>query len=152
MTSRTDHESSENRIEGAVAPDAATRPFVFDQSQVEGRTNEELLGGTEQAEALLDLFGRDLVTRTLVHSSELYLSHHVAPPGLAVKPHRHGTHQASYVLRGELIYGNKRVGPGMGYFSPDRLYAWRAGDEGAEWIEVHAGQPGIYTDAPDDAD
>jgi hypothetical protein len=32
----------------------------------------------------------------------------------------------------------------MGYYSPDRLYAWTAGDEGAEWIEIHAGQPQAY--------
>ena len=56
-----------------------------------------------------------------------------------------------FVLRGELIFGNRRVGPGMGYFSPDKLYAWRAGDEGAEWLEVHSGIGGIYTDAGPDA-
>jgi len=36
----------------------------------------------------------------------------------------------------------------MGAFMPDTLYAWRAGDEGAEWIEIHCGSPGIYTDRP----
>jgi hypothetical protein len=37
----------------------------------------------------------------------------------------------------------------MGYFSPDALYSWRAGDEGAEWIEIHAGEPGIFSDRPE---
>jgi hypothetical protein len=34
----------------------------------------------------------------------------------------------------------------MGYFTPDTLYSWHAGNEGAEWIEIHAGEPGIFTD------
>jgi hypothetical protein len=34
----------------------------------------------------------------------------------------------------------------MGYFSPDALYSWRAGDDGAEWIEIHSGTGGIFTD------
>ena len=29
---------------------------------------------------------------------------------------------------------------------PDTLYAWQAGDDGAVWIEIHAGEPGIFTD------
>ena len=36
----------------------------------------------------------------------------------------------------------------MGFFTPDMLYAWRAGDEGAEWIEIHSGIGGIFTDRP----
>jgi hypothetical protein len=34
----------------------------------------------------------------------------------------------------------------MGFFTPDALYAWRAGDEGAEWIEIHSGIGGIFTE------
>ena len=75
--------------------------------------------------------------------------HETAKPGEQVKPHRHGTYQVNYVLRGELMFGSQRVGPGMGYFSPDALYSWRAGSEGAEWIEIHSGIGGIYTDRPE---
>ncbi len=135
---------------GGNTSESPLRPFVFDLASTPGRTTEELLGASAEAEALFDLFGRELVTKTLVQSEKLSLYHHTVPPGQAVKPHRHGTHQATFVLRGELIFGSRRVGPGMGYFSPDRLYAWRAGDEGAEWIEVHAGPPGVYTDPPQD--
>ena len=81
----------------------------------------------------------------------LCVYHETAKPGEAVKPHRHGTYQVNYVLRGELLFGNQRVGPGMGYFSPDMLYSWRAGEEGAEWIEIHSGLGGIYTDRPEAA-
>jgi hypothetical protein len=65
-----------------------------------------------------------------------------------VNPHRHGTYQVNYVLRGELILGNQHLPPGMGYFSSGMLYSWRAGEEGAEWIEIQSGVGGIYTDAP----
>ncbi len=120
-------------------------PFFYDVRTLPGHTIVDLVGENPE---LIDLFGRDLVTRTLVQTPALSVFHETAPAGECVKPHRHGTHQLTYVLRGELIYGETRVGAGMGYFSPDRLYAWRAGDEGAEWIEIHAGAPAIFTDAP----
>jgi hypothetical protein len=121
------------------------RPYVFDVATTPGHTNAELI----QDEAMLELLGRDLVTKALVQTPELCVYHAAAKPGEHVKPHRHGTHQVNYVLRGELHFGNQRVGPDMGYFSPDALYSWRAGDEGAEWIEIHSGLGGIYTDRPE---
>jgi hypothetical protein len=126
------------------------RPFVFDVARTPGRTNSEMLAGAEQADRLLELLGRDLVTRTLVQTPKLCVYHETAKPGETVKPHRHGTYQVNYVLRGELIFGNQRVTEGMGYFTPDMLYSWRAGDEGAEWIEIHSGVGGIFTDRASD--
>lgn len=123
-----------------------SRPFIFDVAKIAGQTNLELMGEATEADALLDLLGRDLVTRTIVQTPELTVYHETAAPGESVKPHRHGTYQVNFVLRGELFFGSKRVGPGMGYFSPDKLYAWRAGDEGAEWIEIHSGEVGIYSE------
>ena len=125
------------------------RPFVFDVSTIEGHTNVELIGDTEETQPFLELLGRDLVTRTIVQTPELCVYHETAKPGEHVKPHRHGTYQVNYVLRGELRFGNQRVTAGMGYFSPDQLYSWTAGDEGAEWIEIHSGIGGIFTDRPD---
>jgi hypothetical protein len=124
-------------------------PFVFDVSTIPGHTNAELLGGLENADELFELLGRDLVTRALVQTDKLCVYHETARPGERVKPHRHGTYQVNYVLRGELQFGNQRVTAGMGYFTPDRLYSWRAGDDGAEWIEIHSGVGGIFTDRPD---
>ena len=115
-------------------------------SKIPGQTNLELMGEAPEAQAMLDLLGRDLVTRTLVQTSELTVFHETAAPGEAVKPHRHGTYQVNFILKGELLFGSQRVGPGMGYFSPDKLYAWKAGDEGAEWIEIHSGPVGIYSE------
>ena len=126
--------------------DQDLRPFFYDVAELPGYTIEEMAGDGDGAQQMYDLFGRDLVTKTILMSPKLSVFHESAKPGERVKPHRHGTHQLTYVLRGELIYGNQRTGAGMGYFSPDALYSWRAGDEGAEWIEIHAGEPGIFSD------
>jgi hypothetical protein len=126
----------------------ALQPFFFDTAELPGYTIADMLGDSPDAEQYFDLFGRDLVTKTILSSPQLSVYHESAKPGERVKPHRHGTHQLNYVLRGELIYGNQHAKAGMGYFTPDTIYSWRAGDEGAEWIEIHAGAPGIYTDRP----
>lgn len=120
--------------------------FFFDVAEVEGQTIAQIAGDDPDAQWMLDLFGRDLLTKILVMTPHLTVLHETAPPGEQVKPHRHGTYQCNYMLRGELIFGNRRITPGMGFFTPDMLYAWRAGDEGAEWIEIHGGAPGIFTD------
>ena len=125
------------------------RPFVFDVASIPGRTNEEMMAGVPGAEELFEVLGRDLVTRTLVQTDRLCVYHETADPGEKVKPHRHGTYQVNYVLRGELRFGAQRVTAGMGYFSPDALYSGTAGDDGAEWIEIHSGLGGIYTDPPE---
>ncbi|ABW16293.1 cupin [Parafrankia soli] len=125
------------------------RQFFFDVNEMTGRTNVEIMGDSEEAEKYFDLFGRDLVTKAILQSPALSVFHESAKPGERVKPHRHGTHQMNYVLSGELIFGRRRVGPGMGFFTPDMLYSWRAGEEGAEWLEIHAGQPGIFVEQRD---
>jgi hypothetical protein len=125
------------------------RPFVFDVGQIEGHTNSELLASLPNADEMYELLGRDLVTKMLVQTPLLCVYHEQAKPGERVKPHRHGTYQVNYVLRGELIFGNQRVTAGMGYFTPDMLYSWRAGEDGAEWIEIHSGIGGIFTDRAD---
>jgi len=129
--------------------DERLRPFVFDIAEIPGYTNADLLSGSDDADHYFELLGRDLVTRTLVQTPKLCVYHETAQPGEHVKPHRHGTYQVNYVLRGELMFGNQRVAAGMGYFTPDMLYSWRAGPDGAEWIEIHSGIGGIFTDRPD---
>ena len=119
MTATDDSTASDN----APAP----RPFIFDVAAIEGHSNEEMMRDMPEAEQFYEVLGRDLVTKVLVQTDELCVYHESAKPGEQVKPHRHGTYQVNYVLRGELLFGNQRVGPGMGYFSPDALYSWRAG-------------------------
>jgi hypothetical protein len=130
--------------EGETGRGENERQLFFDIEELPARTNAEIFSGVENADQFLDAFGRDLVTRTLVQSDKLAVYHETAKPGETVKPHRHGTHQLNYVLRGELMFGRRSVRAGMGFFTPDMLYSWRAGEEGAEWIEIHAGQPGIF--------
>jgi hypothetical protein len=130
--------------------DGRDRPFFYSLADIPAFSAEEMLSGLspEEREYRFGLFGRDLVTKTIVRSSRLSVFHESAPPGARVKPHRHGTHQLTYVLKGELVYGNRRVSAGMGAFTPDTLYSWTVGPEGAEWLEVHAGEPALFTDAP----
>ena len=128
--------------------DELSKPFFFDIAELPGYTIAEQFAGNEAAEQMYDLFGKDLLTKTILFSPTLSVFHETAKPGERVKPHRHGTVQVDYVLRGELIFGNHHVKAGMGYVIPDTLYSWRAGDKGAEWIEIHGGQPGIFTDRP----
>ena len=128
---------------------APLRPFIFDVADIPGHTNEELMGGSPDADHLLELLGRDLVTRMLVQTPQLCVYHETAKPGEQVKPHRHGTHQVNYVLRGELLFGNQRVGRGHGLLLAGHAVLLARGEEGAEWIEIHSGIGGIYTDRPE---
>jgi hypothetical protein len=138
--------------EPAAAPDGSPnvqiegeqRPFFYDLEEIPGYTIEQMSGDSPDREMMFDAFGKDLLTKTILHSPHLSVFHEVAPPNQRVKPHRHGTHQLTYVLSGELIYGKRRTKAGMGVFTPNTWYSWRAGDEGAEWLEIHAGLPGVF--------
>jgi hypothetical protein len=123
------------------------KPFFYSIDEIPAHSIAQMvegLGDEDAKQTMYDIFGRDLMTKVILQSPTLSVFHELAEPGERVKPHRHGTNQITYVLRGSLHYGNRVTSAGMGYFSPDRLYAWTAGDEGAEWIEIHAGQPQAY--------
>ena len=62
-------------------------------------------------------------------------------PGFKVAPHHHGTHQVTYVIKGQLKYGNRVVTAGMGVFTPGSKYSWVAGPEGADLLEIFDGIP-----------
>ncbi len=125
-----------------------TRAFFYSIDELPAQSIAEMAAGLDdaQAEGLLELFGRDLLTKTILQTPGLSVYHEVVGPGQTVKPHRHGTHQITYVLRGSLNYGSRTTSAGMGYFSPNRPYSWTAGDEGAEWLEIHAGEPQAFVD------
>jgi hypothetical protein len=125
------------------------QPFFFDVAELPAYTITELAGDGDGAQEMFDLFGRDLVTKTILFSPTLSVFHETARPRERVKPHRHGTLQVDYVLRGELVFGNQHVQAGMGYVIPNTPYSWRAGDDGAEWIEIHAGEPDIVAEPSD---
>ena len=130
--------------------DDELRPFFFSIDEIPAASIAEMLEPADIDEAekqrLYDIFGRDLLTKVILQSPNLSVYHENAKPGETVKRHRHGTHQITYVLRGSLRYGNRVTTAGMGYYSPNTPYAWTAGDDGAEWIEIHAGQPEAYAE------
>ena len=134
-----------------MSTDVPTRTSFFDVADLPGHTIVDLVGDGPDGAPLIDLFGRDLVTRTILLSDDLSVFHETAKPGERVKPHRHGTLQIDFVLRGELRFGNRSLTAGMGAVIPDALYSWQAGDDGAEWIVIHAGAPAIHTDRRDDS-
>jgi hypothetical protein len=134
-----------------MAPtDDELRPFFFSIDDIPAYSIAEMMEqadvSEEEKQKAYDIFGRDLLTKVILQSPSLSVYHEQANPGENVKPHRHGTHQITYVLRGSLHYGNRVTTAGMGYYSPDRPYAWTAGDDGAEWIEIHAGEPQAYAE------
>jgi hypothetical protein len=134
-----------------MAPtDDELRPFFFSIDDIPAYSIVEMMEQADVSEddkqKAYDIFGRDLLTKVILQSPTLSVYHEQANPGEKVKPHRHGTHQITYVLRGSLHYGNRVTTAGMGYYSPDRPYAWTAGDDGAEWIEIHAGEPQAYAE------
>jgi hypothetical protein len=133
---------------GAEGEEGQTRAFFYSIDELPTQSIAEMAVGLDDklAEGLLELFGRDLLTKTILQSPRLSVYHEVVGPGQKVKPHRHGTHQITYVLRGSLNYGNRTTSAGMGYYSPNRRYSWTAGDEGAEWLEIHAGEPQAFVD------
>jgi hypothetical protein len=130
--------------------DDELRPFFFSIDEIPAYSIAEMLEPTDvedvEKQRLYDIFGRDLLTKVILQSPNLCVYHENAKPGETVKRHRHGTHQLTYVLRGSLHYGNRVTTTGMGYFSPNTPYAWTAGDDGAEWIEIHAGQPDVLAE------
>ena len=97
------------------------RPFFYDVAELPGYTIEEIAGDGDGAQEMYDLFGRDLVTKTILMSPKLSVFHESAKPGERVKPHRHGTHQLTYVLRGELHLRQPADGRGHGLLQPRRV-------------------------------
>jgi hypothetical protein len=128
--------------------DEPSRPFFYSIDDLPAQSIadfvEEQGFSDEEKQNWFDRFGRDLLTKTILISPNLVVTHESIGPGGKVKPHRHGTHQITYVIKGSLNYGNRKTTAGMGYFSPDMNYSWIAGPEGAEWLEIHAGMPQPY--------
>jgi redox-sensitive bicupin YhaK (pirin superfamily) len=135
------------QVEATEPAKAELKPFFYSLDEIPAYSIAQMAEGVDDEEMkqfMFDVFGRDLMTKTILQSPSLSVYHEEAEPGEKVKPHRHGTHQLTYVIRGSLRYGNSVTSAGMGYYSPDRLYAWTAGEDGAEWIEIHAGEPQAY--------
>jgi hypothetical protein len=121
-------------------------------------------GGTKGAifdsDTLIDEFCSEYPTRLdgqdwklpfvhLVTSPTLTVVRGRAKAGTHVPLHHHSVNQITFVLAGELHYGNRVVKAGGGAFVPlSRRYSWTAGPEGAEILEIFDGlpQPSIKDD------
>ena len=57
------------------------RPFFYDVAELPGHTIVDLVGDDEASAPIIDLFGRDLVTRTILQSPNLCVYHETANPG-----------------------------------------------------------------------
>lgn len=127
-------------------PDA-TRPFFYNIEDIKARSTTEAADefgfDEEEREKHFEAFGRNLYSKRILASPSLSVFYVKIGPGERTAIHRHGTNQITFVIKGELRYGNRVTGPGMGYYNPNRWYAWTAGPEGAEIIEIHSGIPGV---------
>jgi hypothetical protein len=129
-----------------LVPGDGSRMFFYDSDTLAYEKNEvyaQMLPEDER-DTFLDAVGRDMVSTLILQSPTLSMVRVRVGPGAVVKPHRHGTNQITYVLSGELRYGARVTRAGQGTFSPNQRYSWVAGPEGAEWIEIHDGQPLPY--------
>ncbi len=127
------------------------KAFFYDTAELASVSTEDTVGDSADREMAFEIFGRNMLTKTILLSPNLSVFHATAAPGERVRPHSHGTHQLTNVLRGELYYGKHCTSAGMGRFQPDIFYSWTAGDQGAEFIEIHAGIPGVRIPSQRDA-
>ncbi len=127
-------------------PGDGSKAFFYDSDRLRYETNETYAGMMPEAdrEPFLDAVGRDMLSTTILLSPTMTVTRVRVGPGAKVAPHRHGTSQITYLLSGSLAYGRTVTKAGQGFYSPNKKYTWTAGDEGAEWIEIHDGIPAPY--------
>src|SRR3954454_10735699 len=130
---------------GDVGTENGTKPCFYDSEALEYLTPLDLSQGLPEAERqeFLSQYGEGGSVGPILYSPTLTVIRYRAKPGEHIPPHRHGVNQITFMLHGELRYGNKVTKPGMGYFSPDKKYSWTAGPEGAEFLEIFDGVPSL---------
>lgn len=110
-------------------------PSVFDLGMMTMPTMEP-----EAPEELMEwAFAGGNLVRTLFHRDgdpPMTLVWAWFGPDLILPRHSHDADCLYVVLTGELVLGNRRIGPGGGFFVPaDAPYAYRAGPEGVQVLE-----------------
>lgn len=125
-----------------------TKSFFFDIASENffnlAANIEQRYEDPEQRQWLIDIYG-NMDISILVDIPTMLVTYCKVPPEASVKPHRHGRNQFAFVVKGALHYGTKVIGPGMGYFGPDKFYSWKSGPEGCEFIEIMDGPVGVFT-------
>jgi hypothetical protein len=121
-------------------------PFFYDSADIPTHSPGDVV---DQLPPEVDIdeffarYGHSLKSKTVLSSPTLSVFKVSVGPGEAVKPHHHNTNQLVYILSGSLSYGRRVVTEGMGFFNAGRKYSWQAGEEGATFLEIHAGIPAL---------
>jgi hypothetical protein len=134
MATETDEKQTE--VASSEQPAARKRkPFFYDLAELPSLSNASAPMENEMARHFAKAGG---VVKQILNISTLRVGYYKFEPGLRVPYHHHGANQLTFVLKGSLYYGGKKVtSEGMGFFTPGQDYAWVAGPEGAEILEIH---------------
>lgn len=134
MSADTDGNGSESRPERKRGP-RKLKPFFYNLADLPDLSNAPNGFSGEIAKHFADVGG---VVKQILNIPTLSVAYYKFEPGVHVPYHNHGTNQLTFVLNGSLHYGGKKVtSEGMGFFTPGQDYAWIAGPEGAEILEIH---------------
>lgn len=116
-------------------PPRKLKPFFYDLEQLRDLSDADPGFSDEIARHFTGVGG---VVKQILNIPTLRVAYYKFKPGLRVPYHNHGANQLTFVLKGALYYGGKKVtSEGMGFFTPGQDYAWIAGPEGAEILEIH---------------
>jgi quercetin dioxygenase-like cupin family protein len=97
-------------------------------------------------EALADAPPSELLQTTCFHhdgsADEPQLLEVEFPPNQEVPPHAHQEDEILYIVRGEIHFGNRVLGPGSSVFIPRMtLYSFKAGPDGLVWVNFRPRKP-----------
>jgi quercetin dioxygenase-like cupin family protein len=131
-------DADEKKAEPAGTEKPAPRqlkPFFYDLADLPDLSNAPTPFSDEIARHFAGVGG---MVKQIINIPTLRVAYYKFEPGLRVPYHHHGANQVTFVLKGSLYYGGKKVtSAGMGFFTPAQDYAWVAGPEGAEILEIH---------------
>jgi hypothetical protein len=131
-------DTDDKMMEAASSEKPARRKpkaFFYNLAELPDLSNAGSPLSDEMARHFADAGG---VVKQILNIPTLRVGYYKFEPGLRVPFHNHGANQVTFVLKGSLYYGGKKVtGEGMGFFTPGQDYAWIAGPDGAEILEIH---------------
>lgn len=128
---------------GDMGSENGTRGMFYDTRDLKTINTRQLADRLpeEDQEEFLAAAGGNMDMAFILQCPTLAVSYAKVAPGVAVKPHHHNRNQITYVLSGSLFYGRREAKAGCGYFTPKKHYTWKAGPEGAEFLEITDGPP-----------
>jgi hypothetical protein len=135
VPSNSEDKGATAAISAEPRPRKKLKPFFYDLAELPDLSNSPAPMPDEMARHFANAGG---VVKQILNIPTLRVGYYKFEPGFRVPYHNHGANQLTFVLKGSLYYGGKKVtGEGMGFFTPGQDYAWIAGPEGAEILEIH---------------